>query len=40
MLSTTGTYILPSRITEAKSTDEFKKLLDNLNNDIMFSIDL
>ena len=31
---------LPSDIVEAQSTDEFKKLFDNLNNDIMFSIDL
>ena len=31
---------LPSGIVEAHSTDEFKKLFDNLNNDIMFSIDL
>ena len=31
---------LPSGIVEAQSTDEFKKLFDNLNNDIMISIDL
>ena len=31
---------LPSSIVEAQSTNEFKKLLDNLYNDIMFSIDL
>jgi len=31
---------LLSSIVETKSTNEFKKLFDNLNNDIMFSIDL
>jgi len=28
----------PSSIVEAESTDEFKKLFDNLNNDVMISI--
>ena len=31
---------LPSGVVDARSTDEFKKLFDNLNNEIMFSIDL
>ena len=31
---------VPSSIVEAQSTDESKKLFDNLNNNIMFGIDL
>ena len=31
---------LPSSIVEVESTNEFKKLFDNLNSDIMFKIDL
>ena len=31
---------LSSSFVEAESTNEFKKLFDNLNNDIMFNIDL
>jgi len=31
---------LPSSIVETQSTNEFKKLFDNFNNDIMYSTDL